>query len=150
MPYIINSKTYGLIPIKNNTRVIEEQKVIIIKENLNEIISYNCYLYGSTLEGRQKGSGRLIGTQYKPPIILNEKANIVLIPTHSSRNNNCSWFNLSSILTYYPCGSRVSMLEFKNSKKIIINVSYSVLDKQVLKATRLESILRGRNNKKYL
>ena len=39
---------------------------------------------------------------------------------------------------------------FKNGQKLNLNVCYANFDKQVLRATRLESSLRGRKHKKYL
>ncbi len=150
MSYNITSKTYALFIDNNITKIIEENKTLYIKENLIDILNYNCYKYGSSFEGRKQGSSFLIKTRYKPPIILNEYESIILIPTHSSRNNLCSWFVLNNILNYYPKTSTTTIVEFKNNTKINVNVSYSVFDKQVLKATRLESILRGRNNQKYL
>ena len=40
------------------------------------------------------------------------------------------------------------VIEFLNDKKIILNISFGVLDNQVLRATRLESALRGRKIRK--
>ena len=146
MPYIINEKTLALIPYKNNTKILEHNNSFLLNENSSKIVAANCFYYGSSLEGRQKGSSYLIGTNYKPPIIINDKLNIILIPTHSIRNKECIWVNLNNILNYYQTTNNKVMIEFKNHKK----VSFSIFDKQVLRATRLESVLRGRNNKKYL
>ena len=150
MAYKINSKTCAIISNGNFTKIIEEDKVLNIKETITSIINSNCYHYGSSLQGRQQGSAYLLGTNYKPPIILNEQENIILIPTHSIRNPNCSWLVLSHILNYYPSAKNYVQIEFTNNQKIDIPVSYSIFDKQLMRATRLESILRGRNNQKYL
>lgn len=150
MPYLIKENTYALIPSGKKTKAIESEHSLIINETPVDVVSKNCYLNGSTLEGRQKGSSYLIGTSYKPPIIINDYNNIILIPTHSVRNKDCMWVNLNNILNYYQNDSNNVILEFKNHKKIVLNVSFSKFDKQVLRATRLESALRGRNNQKYL
>ncbi|MBE6154762.1 MAG: hypothetical protein E7163_04245 [Firmicutes bacterium] len=150
MPYIITQETYALIPVGKKTKIIEREKIIIVNETPAEVVSTNCIINGSSLEGRQKGSSYLIGTTYKPPIIINDRDNIVLLPTHSIRNNECIWINLNSILNYIKNMDKTTILEFKNKKKINLKVSFTIFDKQVLKATRLESTLRGRNNQKYL
>lgn len=150
MPYIINSKTYALLSLGTKTKVIEKDKVFEVKEETNTIIARNCYYNCSTLDGRQKASSYLIGTNYKPPIILNEKRGIILIPTHSNRNNKCNWLILGNILNYYPNNDKTVKIEFLNHTKVDVPISYSIFDRQVLRATRLESILRGRKNQKYL
>ena len=150
MPYLIKENTYALIPNGDQTEIIESEQSLTINKTPAEVVSINCYVNGSTLEGRQKGSSYLIGTPYKPPIILSDFENIILLPTHSVRNKECSWINLNTILNYYKNDSNNLIVEFKNHKKIVLNISFSKFDKQVLRATRLESTLRGRNNKKYL
>lgn len=150
MPYIIKENTLALVPTNQKTKVIESETSLLLEEEPSEIVANNCYLNGSTLEGRQKGSSYLIGTYYKPPIIINDKENLIFIPTHSVRNKDCIWISLNNILNYYQTENSSVILEFKNHKKITLNISYSKFDKQVLRATRLESALRGRNNQKYL
>ena len=150
MPYIINSKTYALISLGDKTKVIENDKIFEVTEKTNHIVEQNCYYNCSTLDGRQKASSYLLGSSYKTPIILNEKREIILIPTHSSRNSKCNWLILDNILNYYPNLNKTVKIEFKNYTKIDVPISYSIFDRQVLRATRLESILRGRKNQKYL
>lgn len=151
MPYIIKENTLALIPQAEKTKVIEKTTSIILEgEQPSQIVSDNCFLYGSSLEGRQKGSSYLIGTSYKPPIIINDKTNLILIPTHSVRNKDCIWVTLKNILNYYQTEDGSVILEFTNHKKIVLNISYTKFDKQVLRATRLESTLRGRNKQKHL
>ncbi len=149
MPYIINEKTLALVPMSKKTKVLELNKSRYINETTVNIVSKNCIINGSTLDGRQKGSAFLIGSTYKPPILLNSKNNIILIPTASIRNSSCIWISLKHILNYKNKNDYV-VLEFKNHQKISLNISYNIFDNQVLRATRLESALRGRNSKKYL
>ncbi len=150
MPYIITEKTNILIPKKSMTEVIETEKTFIIEEETLDVIMHNCFLNGSSLEGRQHGSAYLLGSSYKPPIILSELDNLIFVPTHSMRNLKCCWINLANILKYYPSSPEKVIIEFKDFQKIELNISYYILDKQILRATRLESTLRGRNLKKQL
>lgn len=150
MPYIIRENTLALIPYGKKTKVVEDKKSYLINEATPDIVSRNCYINGSTLEGRQKGSSFLIGSRCKPPIVINETANIIFIPTHSIRNLNCNWISLRAILHYYPASNNRVLIEFYNHKKIFIDTSYYIFDKQVLRATRLESSLKGRIYQKFL
>jgi len=147
--YIIKSNTYALIPVGSKTRVIEEDSCFIIEDLPTSIINLNCCLNGSTLEGRQKGTAYLIGTSYKTPIVVSDKSNIILFPTRSIRNSSCIWIALHGILCYKQYGSKV-IVEFRNNQKIMLDISYNIFDRQVLRATRLESALHGRNIQKSL
>lgn len=150
MPYIINEKTLALIREGKQTKILEFSKEKMLKESLNEIIEYNCNINGSTFEGRRKGSSYLIGASYKPPIVIDEIKELVLIPTHSSQNSNCIWLVLQNIQKYYINSHKEVTVIFKNSQKLDLNVCYTNFDKQVLRAARLESSLRSRKHKKYL
>ena len=147
MPYIITEKTLALLPIDKKTRVLEWEKDFIIEEKIIQIIEHNCILNGSTLEGRRKGSSYLIGASYKPPIIIDEMKRIILVPTLSNKNPNCKWFVLDNILKYYINSSNRVVIMFKNDQKLELDLCYTNFDKQVLRATRLESSLRSRKYK---
>lgn len=146
MSYTITDKTLLLESKNKKTIVYEEKDNFLLEEPVKEIINYNCLINGSTLKGREEASKFLIGSTYKTPISLN--VDLILIPTHSSTNESCVWINLHNIRTYKKC-TKGTLIKFLNHKTIIIKVSFYIFDKQVLKATRLESALRGRNNKKY-
>ena len=150
MPYIINENTLALLPNGKKTKILEFAREKIVEESICKIIEYNCNLNGSTFEGRRKGSTYLIGASYKPPIILDEVKKIILIPTHSSKNPNCAWFILENILKYSLNKKHEVTIIFKNHQQIDLNLCYANFDKQVLRATRLESALRGRKHTKSL
>ena len=150
MSYIISNETLAIVPHGKKTKIIEEKHNIISNEISSEIIKRNCYFNGSTLEGRIKGSSYLLGSTYKPPIIINDSLNIILIPTHSIRNNRCNWINLITMLHYTPTSDNKVLIEFINNRKLVIDISYYIFDKQVLRATRLESAIKGRIYQKYL
>jgi len=149
MSYVINKNTLALIPNGRFTKIMEKDNTFIIPNFIISLIDNNCQINGSNLKGRQKGSAYLLGTYYKPPIILNEIDYLILIPTHSERNNKCIWLNLYNIQKYYPKNSTTIVI-FNNQKSLELNLSFSKFEKQLLKATRLESILRGRNHQKNL
>ena len=150
MPYLIKEKTNALIPQGKTTKILEHNKEIIINESIHSIIEQNCCRNGSNLDGRRKGSAYLIGSNYKPPIIIDEIKRIILIPTHSHRNIKCQWIVLGSILKYKISNDQQVIVTFKDNHQLILDINFHQFDKQVLRATRLESALRGRNYQKHL
>lgn len=150
MPYIINEKTLALFPNGKKTKVMEWNKEFLLEESITKMLEYNCNLNGSTFEGRRRGSSYLIGSSYKPPIIMDEIKSLILIPTHSSKNPLCKWFILENIQKYFLNRHNRLTIIFKNNQKIELDICFANFDKQVLRAIRLESSLRGRKSKKYL
>lgn len=147
--YEVNDKTLALIATEKSTTVYEEDKIFNVDKNANEIMEDSCAYFGSSLIGRQHGTTSLIGVTHKSPVIVEESREIIFFPTCSPRLKNCSWVSLKNIERYYNEGKFV-VIEFKNGQKIKLDLSYGIIDNQVLRATRLESVLRGRKNIKKL
>lgn len=145
--YEINSSTLALIALKNKTEVFEENDHFFVDKLANEIMEDSCAYFGSSLAGRQKGTEKLIGISYKAPVIVEESSEIIFFPTKSPRQESCSWIALSKINQYSRIGDKM-LIEFKNGSRVVLSMSYGILDNQVLRATRLESVLRGRKNDK--
>ena len=55
--YEITSNTCALIGIsETETEIIEKEKRFKVNQGVLELLNNSCEFYGSTLEGRQKGS----------------------------------------------------------------------------------------------
>lgn len=147
--YEINDRTLALISTDKNTLVYEDDKIFNVSKNANEIMEDSCAYFGSSLSGRQQGTSNLIGVTHKSPVIVEESREIIFFPTCSPRLKNCSWLSLKNIDRYYTEGKFV-VIQFKNGQKIKLNLSYGIIDNQILRATRLESVLRGRKSTKML
>lgn len=142
--YEINYETIAVIPIDDSiSKVIEENNTYIVNKNATEIVNHSCKYFGSSLEGRKEGTKALMGVSYKAPIIIEETRSLIFFPTSSPRFNACNWISLNHICDYMrkKDGSQV---KFKNGDCLELNISYGSLENQVLRATRLESILRHR------
>ncbi|MBR1817737.1 MAG: competence protein ComK [Bacilli bacterium] len=146
MEYEINEETLALIAVGEEcTEVYEQNQIFYVNKNVNEVMEDSCLYFGSTLEGRVKGTERLIGIHYKTPVIVEESSEMIFFPTCSARyHKENAWISLRHIKSYYKDGGNQSMIEFQNGVKIPINISFGSLDNQILRATRLESALRGR------
>lgn len=141
--YEINEDTLALISLDDKTKVFEKDKTFTVSKQTNLIMEDSCAYFGSSLSGRQKGTQNLIGVSYKAPIIVEESKNIIFFPTNSPRQKKCNWISLNNLERYYSKNDKI-VLEFKNQQKIMLNLSYGIIDNQILRATRLEAVLRGR------
>ena len=146
--YEINSNTLALISYNDKTKVYENNKVFVVDKIANKIVEDSCSFFGSSLSGRQKGTASLIGVTYKCPIIIEESKNIIFFPTCSPRINKCSWISSNNIENYYSTESGKVIIRFKNGQKLLLSSTYGIIDNQILRSTRLESVLRGRINQK--
>lgn len=148
--YTINTDTLAIIPInKRKTKIYENDNVFVINCNAKKIIADNCEYFGSSYEGRKKGTMELIGVTHKAPIIIEDSNNLIFFPTSSPRLNDCGWISLNNIDSYQPYDGKDSLIMFQNNLKLQVTVSNKVIDNQVLRATRLESVVRQRKNKNF-
>jgi len=145
--YEVNEETLAIIPVKGKSRIYENHNSFVVDKTANKIMEDSCEYFGSSLLGRQKGTSTLIGVTHKAPIIVEETKELIFFPTTSPRLDECAWISLKGIAKYYREKNKI-FIEFKNRQKLEMNVSYGIIDNQILRATRLESVLRHRKQKK--
>lgn len=145
--YEINNATIAIIPESDGiSKVMEDEVTYLVKKCTNKIIDDSCKFFGSSYLGRFEGSKRLLGNQiYKAPIIVEESREMIYFPTGSARDHNCMWISLSKIKKYEK-NNFLTKIIFKNDSELNIDISYESLSNQVLRASRLESILRQHKN----
>lgn len=144
--YEINEKTLAIIPYKNKSMVYEEDEAFVVDKNSFAIMENSCEYFGSSLQGRQKGTTNLTGITHKVPIIIEESKDIIFFPTASPKSKECAWISLNNLDKYEKANDKIK-LKFNNNKELFLNISYGILDNQVLRASRLESTLRKRKKK---
>ncbi|MBR5662102.1 MAG: competence protein ComK [Bacilli bacterium] len=143
--YEINNNTIALIYDSNKTIVYEKNNKFILDNVLpNKIIKYSCEYFGSSYDGRVKGTNKLTGITHKVPIIIEESNEIIFFPTTSSRLNECSWIRNKYIKSYRKMPENKVEIEFIDNNKIYLNCSYETINNQILRSSRLESIIRYR------
>jgi competence protein ComK len=142
--YEICKETLVIIPIENyKSKVIERDREFIVDKTPMEIIESSCQYFGSSFLGRLRGTKNLTGITHKSPIIIEETNEIIFFPTSSPRLYECCWISLNNISEYYK-NSDNSVILFDTGYKLSLDISYGSLDNQILRATRLESVLRKR------
>ena len=145
--YEITKSTHIILANKNSTIVYDHSGKSIINMNILKLLDDNCKNYGSSLKGRREGSEALTGIKYKVPIILSEYNKIVLFPTSSTRNVDCNWISLNNIKSYHKNGKN-TVIVFNDDFRYEINVSYYVIENQIMKSAFLESKLYKNEGKK--
>lgn len=144
--YEINSDTLAIIPIDNyKSKIIEKSKTFIVDTTPMKIIENSCEYFGSSYQGRFSGTKNLIGITHKAPIIIEESREIIFFPTNSPRLYECAWISLKNLQNYKRNNDN-TVISFNNGHLLDLEISYGSLDNQVLRAARLESVLRLRKN----
>ena len=115
-----------------NTVMINTDGKIIINGNfIRSILNKSCIFYGSSLNGRLKGSKDLLKCRYKLPIIISESNRLIFFPV-----NKYFWINFNMIESFEKKENHTIII-FKNGYKRSIFVSYRVVNNQMLKCSRL-------------
>lgn len=144
--YEINRETLAIIPCgKGKSKVIEENDEFYINYSTTKIIDYSCRFFGSSYDGRFNGTKSILGISHKSPIIVEESNKIIFFPTTSPRLECCAWIALNNINKYYKSGAD-TIIEFTCGKVIKLELSYGIVDNQVLRATRLGALINKRIN----
>lgn len=142
--YEINSDTLAIIPIDNyKSRIIEKDSILEVDQTPMKIIDSSCRYFGSSYKGRFYGTRHLIGVSHKAPIIIEESKEIIFFPTNSPRLYECAWISLKNINDYKRNLDKVK-ITFNGGYDLELDMSYGSLDNQILRAARLESVLRKR------
>lgn len=130
---------------KKKTKIYENDNVIIVNTNAKKIIQENCRYFGSSYEGRKRGTMELIGVTHKAPICIEEANSLIFFPTSSPRLNDCGWIALNNIDCSMPYADE-ALIRFENNLTLQVNASNKIITNQILRATRLESVLYKRRS----
>jgi len=146
--YEINEETLAILPLSDNRVLVYElEDSFELCNSSTQIMEDSCLYFGSTLDGRRKATASLIGVNYKAPIIVEETKELIFFPMASTRFRDTTWIGLKNLKSYYRSGDGI-VIEFQKGQKITLDSSFGVVDNQILRATRLESALRGRKTGK--
>ncbi len=149
--YEINDATLAILPEEEKgALVLEEQGQYEVEMEPLEVLNYSCKYFGSSYMGRREGARTILSSGYKLPILVEESQNLVFFPTVSPEDDTCIWLSLHHIKDYYPSrdGQNNTIIEFKNGTSLVINISHRSFHNQLLRASRLESVIRNRKHEK--
>ena len=142
--YEINKDTYAVMSVNDGvSKVLEKDDEYFINKNSYEVMEDSCAYYGSSCEGRIKGTKQILGSNYKVPIVVEESNEIIFFPTEAASNANCIWLSLNNIKNYER-NNGFTKVTFNSGKELIVKMSISSFETQILRANRLGSIIRKR------
>ena len=145
--YEINDGTYAIYANnQSGSKILEENETYEIEQNPSRIIDYGCNYFGSSYKGRRDGSILILNSRYKVPIVIEDSQNMIFFPTGNKDDIHCSWIALNKVKSYAPCGKK-TRVEFLNGKTLTFDVSFRSFQNQVLRASRLDSIITNRKRK---
>ncbi len=147
MNYEVNSNTLAIVPFFNRkTKIIEGNRDYIVEGTPYQVMEHSCEYFGSSIEGRLKSTKSVLGSIYKAPIMVEEYRCLVFFPTKSiTLDSENAWICLNNIASYSPEKNKTRLI-FKNRTSLLLNIPYYSFENQVLRATRLESVMRQRKN----
>ena len=144
--YEINKETCAVIGVNDSiTKVIEGEDEYFINKGCYEVMEDSCQYYGSSCDGRMKGAKTIMGSNYKVPIVVSESNEIIFFPTESPNSPNCAWFSLNNV-EKYERSEGYTKVTFTSGREIIVKMSLSSFENQILRANRLGSMIRKRVN----
>ena len=142
--YEINKDTCAIITINNEiTKIIENEDDYFVNKSSYEVMEDSCAYYGSSCEGRIKGTKNILGSLYKVPIIVEESNDLIFFPTDSIKSSNCVWISVNQIKKYEKY-NKYTKVFFKNGKELILKISINSFELQLLRANRLSAIMNQR------
>lgn len=145
MKYEINEGTLAIMPVGDDTsKVFEDEIQYVIEQKPFQIMDDSCKYFGSSYKGRKEGAKSILGDGYKIPILIEDSRNIVFFPTISPQDSECIWLASRKIERIEYIDELNSKVIFDNGQEITIPISYRSLENQLLRATRLESVVRNR------
>ena len=123
--YEINKDTCAILNLNNEvSQIIESNNEYLLPKKTFEVMEDSCAYYGSSYEGRVKGTKMMLGCNYKLPIIVEESNDIIFFPTSGANNEKCSWIALNKV-SKYEAYKGYTKVTFTSGKVIILKMTVS-------------------------
>lgn len=145
MNYEINEGTLAILAKNKKSLILEDDKKYVVDSLTFDVVDHSCKYFGSSYEGRKEGTKEILHINYKVPIIVDNSRNLIFFPTNSPISDDCSWLSLKSIKSIKEGDFNTTDVIFNNGVSINIPVSKRTMDNQILRASRLDLIMRNRN-----
>ena len=128
MKYEISNGTLAIVPNEeNNSLVYEDNERYIIDQKPYQIMEESCKYFGSTYKGRKDSAKKMLGAEYKVPIIIEDSNNLIVFPTTSPTSDDCVWISLKRVKSIEKVDSFNTRVIFDNDREIIVPSSFIVV-----------------------
>ena len=145
MNYEINEGTLAILAKNKKSLILEDDKKYVVDSLPFDVVDHSFKYFGSSYEGRKEGTKEILHINYKVPIIVDNSRNLIFFPTNSPLSDDCSWLSLKSIKSIKEGNFNTTDVIFNNGVSINIPISKRTMDNQILRASRLDLIMRNRN-----
>lgn len=146
--YEITPYTLMIIPIEHDgrlySRVIELEDEFIVAIRPLNIIKKSCEYFGSSYDGRRKGTKGITGVTHKVPIAIDTENSIFFFPIISPTNPDCSWIAYDHVMSFTRIDPQNTSVLFPNKQSIVVNISRSSFENQVYRTSFLKTKLNQR------
>lgn len=146
--YEVNENTTAVIGLGENiSKIVEYNNEYIVGNSSYEVMDNSCKYFGSSYLGRVDGSKNILGLHHKVPVVVEESSDLIFFPINTTEDIRCIWLSLKWIKDVYTVNNK-TIVEFKNGKKMLCKCSEYSLKNQIMKASRLNTILNERKHEK--
>lgn len=142
--YEINSSTLMLEYYdENKTKVYEFDREFVVNDSLFNIISNSCNFYGSTYDGRLASSKKILNTNIKLPVVVEDIKKIIFFPTRATYRHGSRWISFNNLdrIERVRKNSSLTRICFCNNKAYDIEISYDIVYRQLFNCLTLEKTL---------
>lgn len=147
--YEINIETLLIVPFGHGkSKIYETDNEFIVNMLPLDIIKNSCVFFGCSYEGRKEAIKEILGIDMKVPILIEDSKNIIFFPTNNCINQNSIWVSYQNLLKYSKVDKFSTKLSFYNNKHVIVDIKYNLVDNQVIRCIKLDSLLSKR--KKFI
>ena len=145
--YVINVETLLIVPYgREKSKIFENDRTFIINETTGNILKNSCLFFGSSIEGRREAVKHILDVDMKVPIIVENIRDIIFFPVSNCIKKNSTWISYQNLLKYSKFNEFSTVLYFKSGKNIRVDVKYNLIDNQVIRCIKLESLINKRKN----
>lgn len=145
--YEINAETLLILPNgKGKSKIYELGGEFIVNMSPLAIVKESCLYFGCSYEGRKEGTKSLIGIDMKVPIIIEDSRNIIFFPTSSCINKSSAWISYQNLVKYNKINEFSTVLFFRKNRNLKVDIRYNLIDNQIIRCIKLETLLLRRKN----
>lgn len=145
--YIFNNGIIAVIKSNKKTIIIDVDNIKVINKNIRFVISINCLINGSTIDGRKNATKRILNINYKIPIYIRD--NIILLQLKSIRNNCSMYISLNNIIDYKYKNNRL-LIKCINNYIFTINISKYNFEKLIINGLKLNNVLKTKKSDNFV
>jgi len=130
--FLITKKTKAIVTNTSayyRSVILENKQKYYSHHSAEQIIDYNCTLFGESLAGRRTAIKNNFNINNKIPIPVNPNQAVYLMPTSSTKSKDCVWLSYYHI-DFYEQYNQKTYVTFMDGTGLYVNASANSIDMQ--------------------